>query len=235
MHATIDHVAVAVPDLERAEQRWVGELGATRVAGPHANRVFTNEQVVFANGARLELLQPTPDAPSPNFVRRYLDRFGAGIQHVTLLVDELRPAVQELRDAGFEAVDVHDEHEHWHEAFLRPSQVGGLVVQVAWTSRGRQARQASTAAAAQGPALLGPTLRHPDLEHARRLWALLGAQVEGDGDHILASWADAPLSVVVERGEPAGPIGLRFADAPALDSDPELGAAVLPRPALARP
>lgn len=227
MHATIDHVAVAVPDLARAEKRWIGTLGGTRVSGPHTTDVFTNEQIAFANGARLELIQPTTDVPSTNFVRRFLERSGAGLQHLTLLVGDLAEALAELRGAGFDVVDVQDTHEGWNEAFLRPSQVGGLVVQIAWVHPDHRAptpRPAPGAAAT----LLGPTLRHPDLAHVERLWTLLGAQVVVRGDTVVASWPGAPLTVVIERGESAGPVGLRFADAPALATDPVAGAAVLP-------
>jgi hypothetical protein len=41
-------------------------------------------------------------------------------------------------------------------------------------------------------------------------------------------WPDCPLTVVIDEGEPAGPVALRFGGDRHLPDDPELGAAVEP-------
>src|SRR5688572_24302205 len=132
IEAVLDHVAVAVPDWRVAEQRWRNELGGGR-SSAGKNPVFSSRQLQFANGGKLELLTPTSD-DSTNFVRRFLDRFGSTVHHVTLKVPDLHGALRVINDAGLDAVDVNDSVDYWQEAFLRPSQVGGLVVQIAATT-----------------------------------------------------------------------------------------------------
>jgi catechol 2,3-dioxygenase-like lactoylglutathione lyase family enzyme len=223
--ATPDHVAVAVPSIEAAAARWRDELGGRWVGPsfPMPGPGFQTRQLRFAGGAKLELLEPLH---AGGFAARFLERYGARIHHVTLKVPALLPALAQLEEEGLESVDVFTEGELWHEAFLRPRQVGGLLVQVAWSSRTDEEWNELTGGTAEAPApdaarLLGPTLRHPDLDSAARVWSSLGAEVDREGAGTLrVRWADAPLDLVIERGEPAGPVDLRLAGGPVLPADP---------------
>lgn len=152
---------------------------------------------------------------------------------MTLKVPDLLAAVDELRGHGLDVVDVFAEGDIWHEAFLRPSQIGGLIVQVAWQGRSDEEWAelmgvTPEPARDDGARLLGPTLSHPDLDEAARIWGVLGARVEHRGDHLDVRWSDAPLSVRVVAGEQARSLGLRFKGAPGLPRDPEAGAAIIP-------
>jgi hypothetical protein len=131
-------------------------------------------------------------------------------------------------------VDVATDGDVWHEGFLRPSQVGGLIVQVAWTDRTDEQWAELAGVAIEPPrddaaTLLGPLLAHPDLDVAARLWTTLGAAVARDGaDAIDVCWDGAPLSIRVQHGPQAGPLGLRFAGTGPLPADAAVaGAAVL--------
>lgn len=228
--AVLDHVAVAVPDWRVAEQRWRDQLGGGR-SSVGENAVFASRQLQFANGGKLELLMPSDDNPN-NFVRRFLDRFGSTIHHVTFKVPDLHAALRVVNAAGLDAVDVDDSNEHWKEAFLRPSQIGGLVVQVAATTFNDDDWAAYTGftrePAAPGAAgLLGPLLRHPDLDAAANIWTTLGATVARDGDGLTCTWPDSPLDVRVERGSPAGPVALRMRGAGRLQAQDGVGPAVI--------
>ena len=227
--AVLDHVAIAVPDWRTAEQRWRTLLGGGRSSAGE-NPVFSSRQLQFGNGAKLELLTPTNDA-AESFVMRFLDRFGSTVHHVTLKVPDLHAALDVLGAAGLDAVDVSDTVDYWQEAFLRPSQVGGLVVQIAsttftdddWAAYTGFTREPPAAGAA---ALLGPLLRHPDLERAAEVWTTLGAKVVRDNAGLRCTWPDSPLDVVVEPGERAGPVGLRMVGAGSLQAEDGVGPAV---------
>lgn len=220
-----DHVAVAVPSIERAALRWRDQLGGRWIGPPWPmpDAGFQTRQLRFRGGAKLELLQPIG---SDGFASRFLDRYGARIHHVTLKVPALLPAVETLRGYGLHVVDIFAEGDVWHEAFLRPHQTGGLLIQIAWSSRSDEDWARLTGAVPEDPAgdaaiLVGPILAHPDLDVARAVWSALGAEVEPDGDtRLRVAWPGAPLVIQVERGEAAGPTALRFADAPHLPADP---------------
>lgn len=227
LQAVLDHVAVAVPDTAAALPRWRDELGGAAY-GAGSTDLFATYQLVYAGGGRLELLSPAPGA-GPSFLTRFLERFGARIHHVTLLVDDLHAALDTLDRGGLEAVDVRLDEPAWQEAFLRPGQVGGIVVQVAasshypheWPGRDRAASMPTA-----GPVLRGPLLRHPDLPAAERVWRLLGAGVTRTPDGLHCAWPGSALTVAVEEGASPGPVRLRFEGAPALPADPALGPAV---------
>ena len=232
--AVLDHVAIAVEDPSTAETRWRAQLGAGR-ASLGRNPGFASRQLRFANAARLELLSPREGSGPDNFVRRFLDRFGSVIHHVTFKVPDLHQALDVLSGAGLEAVDVNDSSEHWQEAFLRPSQIGGLVVQIActpftdadWAEFTGFRQEQPDASAAE---LHGPLLRHPDMAEARRIWTALGATITEEVPGLLrCGWPDSPLDVVIEEGTPPGPVALRMSGAGELSQTDGLGPAVVDR------
>lgn len=215
LDATLDHVAVAVPDPEAAERHWRDERGGRTVAWGD-NGVFRSHQLRFAGGGKLELLSPSPADPSgDNFVRRFLHRFGSTVHHVTLKVPDLPAALGTLERAGLDVIDVRLDGEHWREGFLRPKQVGGIVIQVDWSDRGDAEWAARIGHVPEPPpanaaTLLGPSLRHPDIAAAAKLWRLLGADVAKEDSDLLCRWPLSPLTIAITEGEPAGPTGLQM-------------------------
>ncbi len=230
-----DHVAIAVPELGPATARWHDELGGgylePRVVTEAAG--FATCQLHYRGGGKLELLEPISE---DGFAARFIRRFGAQVHHITLTVPELHPAVEELGHAGYQVVDVSTDDELWHEAFLRPSEAGGVLVQIArsayttmeWAEHwGRETGWVVEQPRPDGALLRGPTLGHPDLDAARRLWEVLGGEVDADADGLWVTWPDAALSIRIEQRDHAGPLGVRFDGTSARTSDQRLGAAVL--------
>ena len=228
-----DHVAAAVPSIDAAHARWRDRLGAGDWAGDGPFIGFRNHQYAFRGGAVLELLEGSSPEDSGAFVTRFLERFGAQVHHVTLKVPDLPEALTVLEQAALPVVDVNLDDERWQESFVRPSAVGGLIVQVAATTLDHAdwcelTEFTPTPPSDTGARLLGPLLQHPDLDRARFVWQTLGGQLTDlDDDTFEVAWGDAPLTVRVRRGQAAGPVGLRFADTPPLPADPQLGPAVL--------
>jgi catechol 2,3-dioxygenase-like lactoylglutathione lyase family enzyme len=225
--STPDHVAVAVPSAETAAARWRDQLGGAWIAPAFPNEAagFASRQLRYRNGAKLELLEPTR---ADSFAGRFVARYGARIHHVTLKVPALLPAVEQLRDEGFDVVDVFAEGDVWHEGFLRPSQVGGIIVQIAWAGRSEEDWAELAGFVPEVPSedaarLLGPTLSHPDLDRAELVWRTIGAMTRREDGAVIASWPDEPLDIRVEVGDGAGPVGLRFTDAPVLPALTDTG------------
>lgn len=204
LDAKLDHVAIAVPTWEDGERRWKHQLGGGVVAFGRTP-AFWSRQLRFANGGKLELLAPPPEDDGQSFVRRFLDRFGAQIHHVTLKVPNLPEALETLTAAGHEPVDVQMDNAYWQEAFLRPSVVGGLVVQIAWAAQSddewaRNVGHVPESPAADAVSLRGPLLEHPDLRLARELWSLLGADIHESDGLLVCSWPSSPLEVRIAAG-----------------------------------
>jgi catechol 2,3-dioxygenase-like lactoylglutathione lyase family enzyme len=207
----LDHVAVAVDD-PAAARAWWRDRGATPITG-FVGEVFGTEQLRMSNGGKVELLSR---GTGDGFVDPFLRRFGSGrIHHVTLKVPgPLTDAVAHLRSAGLDVVDVSTDRAHWHEAFLRPSQVGGLIVQIAWTSGDdtdfavRQGHGVPPPPDPAAPPLRRVVLGHPDPGRAAALWAVLGAEVVRGPGRLRASWPGSPIELEIRHAATPGPIGL---------------------------
>lgn len=214
----IDHVAFAVEDLDAADHRWRDELGGRWVAWSDPAQGFLSRQLRYRGGGKLELIAPvTPGNGS--FMDRFLERFGNRIHHVTVKVPDLWEAIERLRAGGLDVIDIDDRDPAWREAFCRPSEIGGLVVQVAESSQSDEdwARSVGHTPVPPGEDAAifdGALLSHPDLDHAADVWRLLGATVEASPQRVVCRWPGEPLSIVVERGATAGPVALRFSGLP---------------------
>lgn len=221
----IDHIAIATPDIERTVAEVVTARGG-RLAkwDPRPDAPFSASQYRFADAARLEVIGPNPAVPGDTFVEGFIARHGAGIHHVTVMVDDLQEVIDHMAAVGFSVIDVDRTEPLWHEAFLRPSEVGGLVVQLVHEPYpDAPARAAGTYVELTDdvdlPRFVGAALAHPDLERARHVWTALGATVATDGDGLRCSWPDAPLTVFIRPGERAGPTHLVFDGGDDRDAD----------------
>ena len=202
----LDHVAVAVEGWSEAWPRYAVDLGGEWASGGY-NVGFGYAQLRYANGARLEILEPHQWRNNP-FLRRFLDTNGPGPHHLTFKVPDIERALDACRDAGFDPVGVDLSDPGWKEAFLHPRQAMGIVVQLAqaaaeWSS---PAPQGFPAGRRPEPASL-EHLTHAvaDMDQALALFRdLLGGTVRARGRAGDGSWWSTDL------GWPGGPLGLRL-------------------------
>jgi catechol 2,3-dioxygenase-like lactoylglutathione lyase family enzyme len=223
-----DHVALAAPDVQPIVDLLVGELGGTALFGkepPDFRWVLVRVGDGEA-GMNLELLESTGDESS--FLRRFLERRGPGPHHLTFKTDDLEKLIARVREAGYELVDVSLDDPEWREAFLRPRDAHGTIVQLASSTLERPpmaemlrepAARLTQYARGAGPSRVwwrepprgGETvrlervvLRTPALEDALRLYRdLLGGEPVGEDE---LRWPGGRLRL--ERGDDAGIVAL---------------------------
>ncbi len=128
-HIDLDHVAVAAESAWTLWDRYGGDLGG-RLAGGSVTSGFHWSQARFANGMKVEVLQPH-DVTSFDFLRRFLDQNGPGPHHLTFKVPDLISVVGRARDSGHQIVGMRTEDPSWQEAFVHPRSAHGIVVQLA--------------------------------------------------------------------------------------------------------
>ncbi len=122
----LDHVGVAVPDLDAALKLWKAVLGEEPVIEDVVGqRVRT---ATFPSG--IELLAPL-SAGSP--VSGFLDKRGAGIHHVTLRVQDLDAELKRLKDAGVRLINEEPVPGAGgcRIAFVHPKATGGVLLELA--------------------------------------------------------------------------------------------------------
>jgi methylmalonyl-CoA/ethylmalonyl-CoA epimerase len=125
----IDHIGVAVDDLDGAIALYEGRLGM-----PMQHRETVEEQGVEAvlvgvGDSHVELLRPLgPDTA----VGKFLARSGPGLHHVAYGTDDIDSALDAVRGAGIELIDEQPRIgiRGRRVAFLHPKSTGGVLTEL---------------------------------------------------------------------------------------------------------
>lgn len=135
MLSTIDHIGVAVEDLDAA----VALYGST-LAMPMAHREVVEEQGVEAvlldiGDSHVELLAPlAPDTA----VGKFLARRGPGLHHVAYRVESVAETLDVLRAAGLRLIDERPRVgiRGSQVAFVHPASTGGVLTEIVQPAAG---------------------------------------------------------------------------------------------------
>ena len=98
----IDHVAIAVNDLEAAIAYYRDVFGATVDHREVVESDGVEEALLKVAESYVQLLTPTRD-DSP--VAKYLEKKGEGIHHIGYRVSDCGAALQAVKDAGGRTID----------------------------------------------------------------------------------------------------------------------------------
>ena len=129
MKAYLDHIGIAVQDLETALAFYRDALGLEVEPPEEVTTQRVRAHFIPAGGAALELLEPTaPDS----VIAKYVEKRGPGIHHVTLRVDDIRTALAQLKARGVRLVDEEPRPgaEGALVAFIHPSAAHGVLVEL---------------------------------------------------------------------------------------------------------
>ncbi len=98
----LDHIALAVPDLDKAIAQYENLFGGTPLYRETIESQGVEEAMLAVGGSYIQLLQPL-GADTP--VGRFLERSGEGLHHIALAVTDIEKALEHLRDEGARLVD----------------------------------------------------------------------------------------------------------------------------------
>ncbi len=129
MKATLDHVGIAVADLDTAVKFYRDALGLEILPPEEVPSQKVRAHFIPLGRSALELLEAT-SAESP--IARFLEKRGPGIHHVTLGVEDVGAALAELRARGVRLIDQvpRPGAEGALVAFIHPSAAGGVLVEL---------------------------------------------------------------------------------------------------------
>ncbi len=98
----IDHVAIAVNDIEAAIAWYAETFGATVEHREDVESDGVREALLRVADSYIQLLTPTrPDSP----VAKYLEKRGEGLHHVGYRVADCAAALQSVKDSGGKVID----------------------------------------------------------------------------------------------------------------------------------
>ncbi|MDE3086790.1 MAG: methylmalonyl-CoA epimerase [Acidobacteriota bacterium] len=102
MLTEVDHVAIAVADLEAAIDYYRRTFGVTPVHRERVESDGVEEALIAVAESYIQLVSPTrPDSP----VAGFLERRGEGLHHVGYRVTDCAAALQAVREAGGRLID----------------------------------------------------------------------------------------------------------------------------------
>ena len=125
----IDHLGIAVNSINEGKNFWTDVLGLEFEGTETVEEQKVTTAFFPVGESEIELLESTsPDGP----IAKYLEKKGAGLQHIAFRVENLESALQELKDKGVRLIDEKPRHGAGGAkiAFFHPKATGGLLVEL---------------------------------------------------------------------------------------------------------
>jgi methylmalonyl-CoA/ethylmalonyl-CoA epimerase len=124
----VDHICIAVKDLEAARKIWEPVLGRS---GPDDAYVDESEKIRVARywlgELGFELMESTtPDGD----VAKFIEKRGEGVMIISLNVDNTRKAVDELKEKGYPLIGGTRSFRDCEFAFVHPKKMNGVLLEV---------------------------------------------------------------------------------------------------------
>jgi LAO/AO transport system kinase len=129
MKARLDHIGIAVADLDAALRFYRDALGLEIEAPEEVASQRVRAHFIPAGEVALELLEATaPDSP----IARYVEKRGPGLHHITLRVDDIEAALARLKARGVRLIDERPRAGAHGSlvAFIHPSSTHGVLVEL---------------------------------------------------------------------------------------------------------
>jgi methylmalonyl-CoA/ethylmalonyl-CoA epimerase len=130
MLTRLDHIAIAVPDLEEAIRRFSSDLGLNLAGREDVEAAKTSTAFLPIPGTKIELVHPLRgEGP----IAKYLEQKGGGLHHLCFETDDIEGDVARLRELGYRFLtDAPTQGAHGRRViFIHPKSAGGVLIELA--------------------------------------------------------------------------------------------------------
>lgn len=128
MLTNINHIGIAVNDLEQASHFWHTILGIPLEKTEHIAQEAVDIAFLPIRETEIELLAPT----APSGLTKFLEKRGAGIHHICFEVNDISAALAHLAQANIPLI--HDTPQTRPDgiqyAFIHPKGTGGVLTEL---------------------------------------------------------------------------------------------------------
>src|SRR5688572_15640192 len=152
MKAILDHVGIAVKDLEASLVFFRDALGLHVETAEDVPSQRVRAQFISTGPSSLELLQATaPESP----IAKFIEKRGPGLHHITLRVDDIRAALAQLKARGAKLIDSEPRPgaDGALVAFIHPSSAQGVLIELKQPAIGNKSSISNQQSAIQRYAL----------------------------------------------------------------------------------
>ena len=124
----IDHICIAVKDLDAARKIWEPILGKSKPDDPYVDEPEKIRVARYWLGdVGFELMESTsPDGD----VAKFIEKRGEGIMLIGLNVDNTREAIEELKGKGYTFIGGARPFRDCEFAFVHPKDVNGVLLEL---------------------------------------------------------------------------------------------------------
>ena len=129
MIVALDHIAIAVPDLQRAIDRCLGDFGLTFEGTEDVEAAKTTTAFFPIDGTSIELVHPL-DGQGP--LVQHLEKRGPGIHHLCFRSNNLDEDVVSLKSKGYQflsnepSIGAHNTR----VIFIHPKSCDGVLIEL---------------------------------------------------------------------------------------------------------
>lgn len=124
----IDHIAIAVNDVEESAKIYQQALGVDDVEFETVESEGVKIAILHLENARIELMQPTNDE-SP--IKKFLDRKGQGLHHMALDTDNIEGEVERMEGCGIQFLGkIRPGSAGTRVTFIHPKSLHGVLAEL---------------------------------------------------------------------------------------------------------
>lgn len=131
MEKNLDHIGVAVRNLEDSITFYTNVLGGTLIDRyrSEAKGVESEIAIIDIKGDRTELLMPTNNTTSP--IARFIKQKGKGVHHIAYDVGDLDEALKELKEHGIRTLEwsLRTNKHGRRLIYLNPADTEGTIIE----------------------------------------------------------------------------------------------------------
>ena len=124
----IDHIAIAVNDIEESAKVYQQALGADHVEFETVETEGVKVAIIELENGRIELMQPTNDS-SP--IKKFLDKKGQGLHHMALDTDDIEGEVKRMEGCGIQFLGkIRPGSGGTKVTFIHPKSLNGVLAEL---------------------------------------------------------------------------------------------------------
>ncbi len=126
----LDHIAIAVPDFEKAIKRFAEDFGIEFAGTEAVEDAKTTTAFFPISGTQIELVHPL-NGEGP--VATYLEKKGGGLHHICFKTDDVEADMKRLTEKGYQFLsDAPKPGAHnTRVAFIHPKCTDGVLIELA--------------------------------------------------------------------------------------------------------
>ena len=124
----IDHIAIAVNDVEASAKVYQKALGIDEIEFETVDSEGVKVAIIPMENGRIELIQPTKD-DSP--IKKFLDKKGPGLHHIALETDNIEGEVERMEGCGVQFLgNIRPGSAGTKVTFIHPKSLEGVLAEL---------------------------------------------------------------------------------------------------------